>query len=102
MGKAIFKVFFKIIKAVANMFLAPVNALVVNLFPDLSSIINTFNSAVTRVVGGGLGFFAHILPPNTRSIILLWLGILIAYYGISFTAHVILKIIDIIKRVKVW
>ena len=102
MAKAIFKVFFKIIKAVANLFLAPINALVVNLFPDLSSIINTFNTAISRVVGGGLGFFAHILPPTTRSIILLWLGILIAYYGISFTAHVILKIIDIIKRVKVW
>ena len=37
-----------------------------------------------------------------RQIILLWLTILIAYYTISFTAHIILKIIDIIKRVKVW
>ena len=102
MAKAIFKVFFTIIKGVANMFLAPVNALVSTLFPDFTDLINTFNSAVTRVVGGGLGFFAHLLPPTTRQIILLWLTILIAYYTLSFTAHVILKIIDIIKRVKVW
>lgn len=102
MANAIFKVFFKIIKGIANLFLAPINALIVNFFPDFSSMISTFNNAVNRVIGGGLGFFAHLLPPTTRQIILIWFGILIAYYTLSFTAHIILKIIDIIKRVKVW
>lgn len=102
MAKALFNVFFKIIKSVVDIFLAPVNALVVNLFPDLSQLLSTFNAGVEKLLGSGLGFFAHLLPPTTRVIILLWLGILLAYYSISVSVHVILKVIHIIKKLKIW
>lgn len=102
MAKAIFKVLFGIIKKIVEIFLTPVNLLIVNLFPDLSSIISTFNSACTSLIGGTLGYFASILPPITRSVILLWLGILISYYTILFSFHLIMKVIAIIKAIKVW
>lgn len=102
MAKAIFKVFFAIIKKIVDILMTPINLLVVNLFPNLSQIITTFTQASTRLLGGLMGFFAHLLPPTTRLVILLWLSVLISYYGILFTAHVVLKIIEIIKKVKVW
>ena len=102
MAKAIFTVLLKFIKSIVNIFLSPINALVVTLFPDLSHLISSFNSFVNQLIGTNLAFFAHLLPSNTRTLILFYLGLLISYYTISITAHGILKIITIIKRVKIW
>ena len=102
MAKAIFNVFFKIIKKIVEIFLTPINLLVVNLFPNLSNIITTFNNAVSTLIGGTIGYFSSILPPITRTIILLWFSILISYYGVLFPIHVVMKVIEIIKKIKVW
>lgn len=102
MAKALFKVLLKFIKSIVNIFLAPVNALVVNLFPDLSNLLSAFNSAVSQIIGGNLAFFSHLLPPTTRTFILLYLTILISYYTITISVHLVLKVINIIRRVKIW
>lgn len=102
LGKAIFKVLLKFIKSIANIILAPINLLVVNLFPSFSNLVSTFNSAVSQFVGNGLGWFSHILPPNTRGFILVYLGILVSYYTITITIHIILKVIQVIKAIKIW
>lgn len=102
MGKAIFKVLLKFIKGVADLILQPINLLVVNLVPDLSNLISTFNSAVNQIIGGNLAFFAHLLPPTTRGLIAFYLGFLITYYTIVISAHAILKVINIIKAIKIW
>lgn len=102
MAKAIFSVFFKIIKKIVEIFLTPINLLVANLFPNLTNIISTFNSAVSTLLGSTIGYFSSILPPITRTIILLWFSILISYYGVVFSIHLIMKVIEIIKKIKVW
>lgn len=102
MAKAIFNVFFKVIKSIVDIFMLPINALVVNLFPDLSNILTVFNSSLTKVVGPTLGWFAHLLPPTARVLILLWLSILIGYYTITYSVHLIIKVIHIIKKLKIW
>lgn len=102
MAKAIFKVFFTIIKKIVDIFLLPINTLVVNIFPNLASVINTFNYGLRTIGMGGLQWFSNLLPNGVRTMVLLWLGVLISYYGILFTIHGILKVIDIIKRIKVW
>lgn len=102
MAKALFKVFLNFIKSIVNIFLAPINALVVGLFPDLSNLLSSFNAFVEQFIGTNLAFFSHMLPPITRSMILFYLGLLISYYTISIVAHGVLKIIEIIKRIKIW
>lgn len=102
MAKAIFNVFFGIIKKVVELFLTPINLLVVGLFPNLATIINAFNNAVQIFLGGGLSYFFNLIPPTSRLLIQLYLSILIAYYGIIFSYHTILKVIHIIKKIKVW
>lgn len=102
MAKAIFSVFFKIIKGIANLILAPINLLVVNLFPDFSTLISAFNQGVNMYLGNGLAFFLNFLPPTCRSLISLWLLFLISYYSISLTIHGILKVYKLIKQIKIW
>lgn len=102
MIKLFFQLFLKLIKSIVNILLLPVNALITNLFPSFSTMISSFNNAVTTVIGGGLGWFSHLLPPVCKSMIVLYLGILIAYYSIAFSVHLILKVIHIIKEVKIW
>lgn len=102
MAKAIFSVLLKFIKSVADIILTPINLLVANLLPDLTSLINSFNAGVTQVLGPNLAFFAHLLPPNTRALILFYLGFLTAYYTTTIAAHAVFKVIKIIKAIKIW
>lgn len=101
MAKAIFEVLFKVIVGITNIFLLPINALVVNLIPNLGNLINTFNDNVL-LVGNGLSYFSSMLPPTTKTCITIYLTFLITYYGISYTVHGVLKVIQIIKAIKVW
>lgn len=102
MAKIIFKVFFKIVKKFIDVILSPINALIVNLFPNLANIINAFNGAIQIYVGGGLTYFFNLVPTTSRSLILLWVTILLAYYGIILGYHLIVKILQIIQKIKVW
>lgn len=102
MASALFNVFFKIIGTVVGVFTAPINLLLINFFPDFTSLIVNFNSNVTRIVGGGLAFFSSLLPPMTRGAILIYLGVVISYYVIAINIHLILKVVKIIKNIKIW
>lgn len=102
MAKALFNVLFKIIQSALQIGLAPINLLVVNLFPDFSTLISTFNNNVNTYIGTKIGFFSILIPPFTKSLIILYLTFLISYYTISFSAHIIIKIFKIIQRIKFW
>lgn len=102
MAKAIFKVFFTIIVGLTNVILAPVNLLVSNLFPSLTQILVRFNYAVNQYLGNGLTWFWSIIPDNCKSIVVIYLTILISYYTISISVHAILKVYTIIKNIKIW
>lgn len=102
MAKAIFKVFFKIIVSLTNVILTPINLIIANLFPDLSLILTKFNIACNQYLGSGLTWFWSIIPSSCKSLIIIYLTILISYYTISITIHVILKVYTIIKNIKIW
>ena len=102
MAKAIFKVFFKIIVGLTNVILAPINGLVSHFFPDLSQVIARFNYAIQTYLGDGVTWFWSIIPDNCKTIITIYLTILIAYYTLSITVHAILKVYTIIKNIKIW
>lgn len=102
MASALFNVLFKIVGTIVGIFTAPINLLIVNLFPSFAQTIVHFNNSVTTLIGGGIAYFSSLLPPITKVTILLWLGIVLAYYTISINIHLILKVIQIIKNLKIW
>lgn len=102
MARAIFKVFFGIIETLVNVVLAPINLLIAGLFPSFSGLINNFNYVLNNYIGNGIRYFFSILPPTTRSMVLLYLSIMVSYYTITISVHAILKLYTVIKNIKFW
>lgn len=99
---AILKGILTVITSLLNIFLLPINALIENVFPDMSNAIGTFNTFINNYVGGTLSYFFSILPPIFRSILVIWFTFVIAYYSIYYTYIGILKIWNIIQKIKFW
>lgn len=91
-----------LVTLVLNIILLPINSLIANLFPDMTTSINQFTSFLSGYVGGSLSYFFSIMPPITRSIILLWLTFLIVYYGVVWSYSLIVKLWNVIQRIKFW
>lgn len=102
MARAIFKVFYTIIVALTGVIVAPINALVVNLFPDISSIVGYVNYVLQNYVANGFIWFFSMIPSTARTLVILYLTILVGYYTISISVHAILKAYQIIKKIKFW
>lgn len=102
MIKAILKGLLKALSSVVTGLLTPVNALFTNLFPNMANAIATFNSFINRFFGDGLSYFFSILPPTFKSLLVLWFTFVIAYYGIYYTYVGILKLFNVIQKVKFW
>lgn len=102
MAKALMKVIMKLATSAVNIILLPINSLIDGIFPDFSSSISSFNSFVSTYVGGTITYFSSILPPITRSVIGLWLTFLITYYSVSWSYALIIKIYNVIRKIKFW
>lgn len=102
MIKAIINGLMTLITSILNIVLLPINLLIENIFPDMSSAISTFTTFVNTYVGGSIGYFSSILPPITRSIIALWLGFIVVYYSVSWSYTLIIKIYNVIQKIKFW
>lgn len=102
MINAIINGILKIITTLLNVFLLPVNLLIENLFPDMTQAIGHFNNFVTTYLGSSLSFFFNLLPPIFKGVMILWLTFLISYYTIYYSYLAIVKIFDIIQKIKFW
>lgn len=102
MIKAIINGLMSLVTSILDIVLLPVNALIENIFPDMSNAINTFSNFVSTYIGGSIGYFASILPPISRSIIILWFTFLISYYGVVWSYTAIIKIWNVIQKIKFW
>lgn len=102
MIKGILNGILKMILAILNIVLLPINALIENIFPNMASAITNFTNFLNNVIGNNLVYFFHILPPIFRSTLVIWFTFVIAYYGIYYTYLGILKIWAIIQKIKFW
>lgn len=102
MFKVLFDVLFGVITGLVNLILAPINLLVDAFIPDLGLWITKFYNVLDNIIGGGFSFFTSLLPPTARTLLVIYLGFLVSFYTISISAHAILKLYTIIKRIKIW
>lgn len=102
MINAILKGILKVITTLLNIFLLPVNLLIENLFPDMTQAIQHFNDFVNTYLSTPLAYFFNLLPPIFKSILLLWLTFIVSYYTIYYSYLAIIKIWDIIQKLKFW
>lgn len=102
MIKAIINGLMSLVTSILNIVLLPINSLIENIFPNMSSAISTFTNFVNTYIGGSLGYFSSILPPISRSIIVLWFTFLITYYSVVWSYTLIMKIWNVIQKIKFW
>lgn len=102
MIKALLNGILKMIINLVDIFLLPINALFANLFPDMSTAIGNFNTFIDTYIGGSLGYFFSLFPPIFRSILVIWLTFLIAYYTFHYGYVAVIKIWNIIQKIKFW
>lgn len=102
MIKAIINGIMSLVSSILDIVLLPVNTLIENIFPDMSNAISTFTTFIQTYIGGTLGYFFSILPPITRSIIIMWFTFLITYYGVVWSYSLIMKIWNVIQKIKFW
>lgn len=102
MIKSILNGILKMITKLLNVFLLPINALIENLFPDMTSAISTFTNFIDNYLGTGLSYFFNIFPPIFRGLLGLWFTFVISYYSIYFTYKGAIKVWSVIRKVKFW
>lgn len=102
MIKALLKGILKMILSILNIVLIPINTLIENVFPDMASAIQTFTNFINNILGNNMVFFFHLLPPIFRSLLFTWFTFVIAYYSIYYTYKGILKIWEVIQKIKFW
>lgn len=102
MINGILKGILKVITKLLSLFLLPINLLINQLFPDMTTSIQHFNTFVSTYLGSTLSFFFSILPPIFRSTLFIWLTFVIAYYTIYYSYLAIVKIFDLIQKIKFW
>lgn len=90
------------IKSLTSIILTPIDLLISGLFPNFSTQIGIFNNVVTQYVGNGLNYFSTLIPPGTKTLIIIYLTFLLALFGISLSLHAILRILKIVKNIKMW
>lgn len=102
MIKALLNGILKTISTIIGFILSPINALFENVFPDMSSAISTFNTFVNTYLGGALSYFFSLFPPIFRGLLILWFTFVISYYSIFYTYKAVIKIFDVIQKIKFW
>lgn len=102
MIKVLFNGLFKMINKLLGVIFAPLNSLILALFPGFMNIISNFNTFVNKYIGSNLSYFIHIFPPIFRSILFVAIEFMIAYYTFSLTYKSITKIYGIIQKIKFW
>lgn len=102
MVKALLNGIMKLVTNIINIILLPINSLIANIFPNFTSSVTQFNNFVQNYVGGTIGYFSSLIPPITRNIIGIWLSFLVVYYGVVWSYALIVKIYNVIQKIKFW
>lgn len=102
MIKAILNGILSALTGIVTFLLTPLNSLVANLFPDMTNTITTFNNFVNNYFGSNLTYFFSMFPPIFKSLLVLFITFSIGYYTVHFTYTALVKIFNVIQKVKFW
>lgn len=103
MFKLLFNGILSVVKSLISLVLYPINALVETLFPNsIINAIGNFNTFINQYVGGALGWFGNLFPPIFKSLVVIALTFMIGYFTFVWTYTAIVKIWNVIQKIKFW
>lgn len=101
-GGTILDLILSFIGTICSIVLFPINAIISFFFPNFSTLIESVSTGITRLATAPIGYFAYHIPPLTRSVLLVYLAIMVAYYSFIWTYRGIILIPTVIKKIKFW
>lgn len=101
MFAAIINFFLNLVATIIQVILVPINLIVTNVFPDLTSQINQVNSGISELFTG-IGWSLGLLPPGILPVLLFIITIEICKHTIWANARMIVKVWTVLQKIKFW
>lgn len=101
MFKALFKLIINLLATVIQLICWPVNTLITNLLPDLSSKITQVTDTLNNVFNS-ITWALGLIPPVVTETILFILTIEIIKHTIYISTHTLVKVWNVLQKIKFW
>lgn len=90
-------ILFNVATTICNTIMAPINAIISQMFPDFSQLVADFYVRVDSFTEPII-WAVNIIPPNTRAMLVFYVSMLIIFYTAVYGTHGIIKLIEIFKN----
>lgn len=101
MFKILFSIIINLVGSLVQLVCLPINAVITAALPDLSSKLLQVNNVITNVFDN-LSWALGLIPPAITEVILFILTVEIAKHTIYISTHTLLKIWNIVQKIKFW
>lgn len=91
-----------LIQGLISLLLAPIDAILIALFPDITSFIDVYELVIQTYIAPTVSYVYAILPPLTRSLVLVYCTFMIALGTAIITYHAFTYIYRLIQKIKFW
>lgn len=90
-----------LLMGIVNIVLAPINAILGALFPDLGGYLIGVITFLGQL-GSAISYISNLFPPLFKGLIVITLTTLIYYYTIYWTYTALYKAWSLIQKIKLW
>ena len=101
MFSAIVNFFLNLVATIIQVILIPVNLIITNVLPDLTSQINQVVNGISQLFSG-IGWALGLLPPGVLAVLVFIITIEICKHTIWANAHMIVKVWTVLQKIKFW
>lgn len=101
MIQAIFKFLLNLLATVIQLIVWPINQLFINFLPNVSDKITQVNNGITNLFSG-MGWALGLLPPGILPVLIFIITIEIAKHTIWANSHMIIKVWNVLQKIKFW
>lgn len=102
MAKAIFNFMIGLVSNFIKLLWAPLDNGIALLFPNVNDKLTTFTDFLNTFINNNIAWFANILPPGVRALCIFWLGFMVSYYTFAIVYDAVVKIFNLIQKIKFW
>ena len=101
MFKILFTIIINLVGTLVQLVCWPINQVIVLALPDFSDKITQINNVITNVFEN-LSWALGLIPPAITEVILFILTVEIAKHTIFVSTHALLKVWNIVQKIKFW
>lgn len=101
MFAAIINFLLNLIGSIIQVVLIPFNTIFINALPDLTSQINQVSNGISELFKG-IGWALGLLPPGILPVLVFVITIEICKHTIWANAHMIVKVWNVLQKIKFW